>query len=258
MPAASSSRARVGAAFCRSAPSLYARPDRRDPAHRRPARTADPIAGTVPDPAHMLPKGCSFAPRCSRADRGLLRRERRRSIVDRPRSPASRPVPSQQAAAPVRPDQRGDGAMSAPLIEVPRPRSQLPGAPRTCSAQPTRCARSTACRLRHARGETLGLVGESGSGKSTLGRMLLGIDAAQARRGACSTASAMPRRTTPEWRTPRAKMQTRLSRIRCAALDRRADDRRPKSGRAPGDPSVCTPKEHRAERGRRIDDARSG
>jgi peptide/nickel transport system ATP-binding protein len=68
-------------------------------------------------------------------------------------------------------------------------------------------------------GETLGIVGESGSGKSTLGRMLLGIDAAQA--GTVRfQGQPMPALHSPEWRALRAKMQL-VFQDPLAALDRR-------------------------------------
>ncbi|MDE1157345.1 MAG: ATP-binding cassette domain-containing protein [Neorhizobium sp.] len=68
-------------------------------------------------------------------------------------------------------------------------------------------------------GETLGIVGESGSGKSTLGRMLLGIDPAQAGEIAFD-GQAMPKLGTPQWRALRAKMQL-VYQDPLAALDRR-------------------------------------
>ncbi|MBL0934328.1 MAG: ABC transporter ATP-binding protein [Rhizobiaceae bacterium] len=68
-------------------------------------------------------------------------------------------------------------------------------------------------------GETLGIVGESGSGKSTLGRMLLGIDPAQA--GAVRfDGRPMPRLGTAEWRALRARMQL-VYQDPLAALDKR-------------------------------------
>jgi oligopeptide/dipeptide ABC transporter, ATP-binding protein, C-terminal domain len=68
-------------------------------------------------------------------------------------------------------------------------------------------------------GETLGIVGESGSGKSTLGRMLLGIDPAQA--GTVTfEGKPMPVFGTAEWRASRAKMQL-VYQDPLAALDRR-------------------------------------
>ena len=68
-------------------------------------------------------------------------------------------------------------------------------------------------------GETLGIVGESGSGKSTLGRMLLGLDPAQA--GEVRFAgSPMPKYGTAGWRALRAKMQL-VYQDPLAALDRR-------------------------------------
>ncbi|WP_139793321.1 ABC transporter ATP-binding protein [Ensifer aridi] len=68
-------------------------------------------------------------------------------------------------------------------------------------------------------GETLGIVGESGSGKSTLGRMLLGIDPAQAGEVRFS-GRPMPKSGTAEWRALRAKMQL-VYQDPLAALDRR-------------------------------------
>ncbi len=68
-------------------------------------------------------------------------------------------------------------------------------------------------------GEALGIVGESGSGKSTLGRMLLGIDPAQAGRVTFESRS-MPEFGTAEWRALRAKMQL-VYQDPLAALDRR-------------------------------------
>ncbi len=68
-------------------------------------------------------------------------------------------------------------------------------------------------------GESLGIVGESGSGKSTLGRMLLGIDPAQA--GTVTfEGEQMPALGTAEWRALRAKMQL-VYQDPLAALDRR-------------------------------------
>ncbi|CCF18737.1 Putative oligopeptide ABC transporter (ATP binding protein) [Pseudorhizobium banfieldiae] len=68
-------------------------------------------------------------------------------------------------------------------------------------------------------GESLGIVGESGSGKSTLGRMLLGIDPAQA--GTVTfEGEPMPAFGTVEWRALRAKMQL-VYQDPLAALDRR-------------------------------------
>ncbi|SSC72885.1 unnamed protein product [Ciceribacter sp. T2.26MG-112.2] len=68
-------------------------------------------------------------------------------------------------------------------------------------------------------GETLGIVGESGSGKSTLGRMLLGIDPAQA--GTVTfEGKPMPEFGTAEWRALRARVQL-VYQDPLAALDRR-------------------------------------
>lgn len=67
--------------------------------------------------------------------------------------------------------------------------------------------------------EVLGIVGESGSGKSTLGRMLLGIDPAQAGR-VTFEGKSMPEFGTAEWRALRAKMQL-VYQDPLAALDRR-------------------------------------
>jgi peptide/nickel transport system ATP-binding protein len=68
-------------------------------------------------------------------------------------------------------------------------------------------------------GETLGIVGESGSGKSTLGRMLLGIDPAQAGEVRFD-GKPMPRLGTAEWRALRARMQL-VYQDPLAALDKR-------------------------------------
>ena len=68
-------------------------------------------------------------------------------------------------------------------------------------------------------GSVLGIVGESGSGKSTLGRMLLGIDPAQAGR-VTFEGKSMPEFGTAEWRALRAKMQL-VYQDPLAALDRR-------------------------------------
>jgi len=68
-------------------------------------------------------------------------------------------------------------------------------------------------------GETVGIVGESGSGKSTLGRMLLGIDRAQAGE-VIFDGRQMPPLHSQEWRTLRAKMQL-VYQDPLAALDRR-------------------------------------
>ncbi|WP_226575460.1 ABC transporter ATP-binding protein [Acuticoccus sediminis] len=68
-------------------------------------------------------------------------------------------------------------------------------------------------------GETLGIVGESGSGKSTLGRMLLGVDPAEA--GTVRfEGEAMPVFGTPAWRRLRARMQM-VHQDPLGALDRR-------------------------------------
>ncbi|MDZ5695971.1 oligopeptide/dipeptide ABC transporter ATP-binding protein [Chelativorans sp. M5D2P16] len=68
-------------------------------------------------------------------------------------------------------------------------------------------------------GETLGIVGESGSGKSTLGRMLLGIDPAQAG-DVLFEGRPMPTPHSAEWRALRARMQL-VYQDPLAALDRR-------------------------------------
>nr|WP_210320316.1 ABC transporter ATP-binding protein [Pseudaminobacter soli] len=68
-------------------------------------------------------------------------------------------------------------------------------------------------------GETLGIVGESGSGKSTLGRMLLGIDPAQAGEVKLEH-KPMPPLRSAQWRALRAKMQL-VYQDPLAALDRR-------------------------------------
>ncbi|MFC6488507.1 ABC transporter ATP-binding protein [Nitratireductor sp. GCM10026969] len=68
-------------------------------------------------------------------------------------------------------------------------------------------------------GETLGIVGESGSGKSTLGRMLLGIDPAQAGE-VLFEGRPMPTQHSAEWRALRARMQL-VYQDPLAALDRR-------------------------------------
>jgi peptide/nickel transport system ATP-binding protein len=93
-------------------------------------------------------------------------------------------------------------------------------------------------------GETLGIVGESGSGKSTLGRMLLGIDPAQAGEVRFS-GSPMPKSGTAEWRALRAKMQL-VYQDPLAALDRRLT-----IAAQIGEPLEIhrmVPKEHRASR----------
>ncbi|WP_026621231.1 peptide/nickel transport system ATP-binding protein (plasmid) [Ensifer sp. WSM1721] len=93
-------------------------------------------------------------------------------------------------------------------------------------------------------GETLGIVGESGSGKSTLGRMLLGIDPAQAGEVRFS-GRAMPKSGTAEWRALRAKMQL-VYQDPLAALDRRLP-----IATQVGEPLEIhrmIPKEHRAAR----------
>lgn len=69
------------------------------------------------------------------------------------------------------------------------------------------------------RGETLGLVGESGSGKSTTGRMVLGLEAPDAGRVDIE-GQPMPRRSSPEWRRQRARMQM-IFQDPLAALNRR-------------------------------------
>lgn len=93
-------------------------------------------------------------------------------------------------------------------------------------------------------GETLGIVGESGSGKSTLGRMLLGIDPAQAGEVRFS-GRPMPKSGTAEWRALRAKMQI-VYQDPLAALDRRLT-----IAAQIGEPLEIhriVPKEHRAAR----------
>ncbi|AJE47832.1 ABC transporter ATP-binding protein [Celeribacter indicus] len=73
--------------------------------------------------------------------------------------------------------------------------------------------------LRVMPGEVLGIVGESGSGKSTLGRMLLGVDPAQAGEVRFD-GGPMPAPATPGWRRLRARMQM-VYQDPLAALDRR-------------------------------------
>jgi len=68
-------------------------------------------------------------------------------------------------------------------------------------------------------GETLGIVGESGSGKSTLGRMLLGVDPAQAG-DVRFDGAPLPAPATPDWRALRARMQM-VYQDPLGALDRR-------------------------------------
>ncbi|MCA1368633.1 ABC transporter ATP-binding protein [Bradyrhizobium sp. BRP14] len=93
-------------------------------------------------------------------------------------------------------------------------------------------------------GETLGIVGESGSGKSTLGRMLLGIDPAQAGEVRFS-GRPMPKSGTAEWRALRAKMQL-VYQDPLAALDRRLTIATQIG--EPLDIHRIVPKEHRAAR----------
>src|SRR5262249_28865488 len=70
-----------------------------------------------------------------------------------------------------------------------------------------------------ARGETLGLVGESGSGKSTTGRLVLGLEAADA--GVASFEGApLPVQDSDDWRALRARMQM-IFQDPLGALDRR-------------------------------------
>lgn len=68
-------------------------------------------------------------------------------------------------------------------------------------------------------GQTLGIVGESGSGKSTLGRMLLGLDPAQAG-GVLFDGAPMPPFGSRDWRALRARMQM-VWQDPLGALDRR-------------------------------------
>ncbi len=68
-------------------------------------------------------------------------------------------------------------------------------------------------------GETLGIVGESGSGKSTTGRVVLGLEPADAGSVAFDGA-AMPAAGTATWRRQRARMQM-IFQDPLGALDRR-------------------------------------
>ena len=68
-------------------------------------------------------------------------------------------------------------------------------------------------------GETLGIVGESGSGKSTTGRVVLGLEPADAGSVAFDGVP-MPEAGTPVWRRQRARMQM-IFQDPLGALDRR-------------------------------------
>ena len=68
-------------------------------------------------------------------------------------------------------------------------------------------------------GETLGIVGESGSGKSTTGRIVLGLEPADAGSVAFDGA-AMPETGSAAWRRQRARMQM-IFQDPLGALDRR-------------------------------------
>lgn len=70
-----------------------------------------------------------------------------------------------------------------------------------------------------ARGETLGLVGESGSGKSTTGRLVLGLEVADAGE-ATFDGTPMPAIGSNKWRAQRARMQM-IYQDPLGALDRR-------------------------------------
>ncbi len=105
-----------------------------------------------------------------------------------------------------------------PLIEA-RNLVRIYQARRGIFAQPTPVRAVDGVSLAVMPGETLGIVGESGSGKSTLGRMLLGIDPAQAGE-VCFEGRAMSELRTAEWRALRAKMQL-VYQDPLAALDRR-------------------------------------
>jgi peptide/nickel transport system ATP-binding protein len=105
-----------------------------------------------------------------------------------------------------------------PLIEA-RKLVRIYQARRGIFAQPTPVRAVDGVSLAVMPGETLGIVGESGSGKSTLGRMLLGIDPAQAGEVRFE-GRAMPEPRTAEWRALRAKMQL-VYQDPLAALDRR-------------------------------------
>jgi len=105
-----------------------------------------------------------------------------------------------------------------PLIEA-RKLVRIYQARRGIFAQPMPVRAVDGVSLAVMQGETLGIVGESGSGKSTLGRMLLGIDPAQAGE-VCFEGRAMPELRTADWRALRAKMQL-VYQDPLAALDRR-------------------------------------
>jgi peptide/nickel transport system ATP-binding protein len=105
-----------------------------------------------------------------------------------------------------------------PLIEA-RNLVRIYQARRGIFAQPTPVRAVDGVSLAVMPGKTLGIVGESGSGKSTLGRMLLGIDPAQAGEVRFE-GRAMSELRTAEWRALRAKMQL-VYQDPLAALDRR-------------------------------------
>src|SRR5699024_9633739 len=138
----------------------------------------------------------------------------------------------------------GGRILTAPLIEasglvrIYQTRKGLFGRPR-----PMRAVDGVS--LKVMAGETLGIVGESGSGKSTLGRMLLGIDPAQA--GKVSFAGQpMPPLGTPEWRALRARMQL-VYQDPLAALDKRLP-----IGRQIGEPMEIHNILERQERSERV------